>query len=171
MRALLILMASLVIACSSAPKPFIPVAVSASIATDKKLNPDMRGRSSPVVVRVYELKDGAGFQGADFFSLYEREQATLGPDLIYREEYVMKPGETRLWNRKASVDARALGVLVAYRNLERSTWRTAVPLPVAKEEAGLWGKGILEIFAGVPTVRYSISVGENRVQVVPVSGR
>jgi type VI secretion system protein VasD len=145
----------------------VPISVMTSVTADKQLNPDQRGRSSPVLVRVYELKNGAGFQNADFLSLFERDQATLGSDLIHREEYLMKPGESKSWSRKADVDARILAVFVAYRDLEHSVWRASVPLPEAKEVRSLLGKGIFDVFAETPFTRYSISVGARAVQIRP----
>lgn len=139
----------------------------ASVAADKRLNPDQRGRSSPVQVRLYELKDGASFQNADFLALFEHDQATLGSDLIHREEFLMKPGESKSWYRKADVDARVLAVFVAYRDLEHSVWRASVALPEAKEARSLLGKGLLDVFADAPFARYSISIGERTVQISP----
>lgn len=156
-------------ACSTTPSARVPIGVSASVAAGQRLNPDQRGRPSPVLVRLYELKDGAGFMNADFLALFERDQSTLGADLIHREEYLMKPGESRTWVRKADLEARALAVFVAYRDLEHSEWRASVSLPEAKEARSLLGKGILDVFADAPVVRYSISVGERAVQIDPVN--
>ncbi|MEO8751281.1 MAG: type VI secretion system lipoprotein TssJ, partial [Casimicrobiaceae bacterium] len=85
----------------------------------------------------------AGFESADFFSLYERDQATLTSEALARDQFIMKPGETQSFTRKANSDARYLGVLAAYRDLEHSAWRaTAAIAPPAQvpRSAGSTGR-------------------------------
>lgn len=86
-------------------------------------NPDVNGRASPVVVRVYELKAPANFQGADFFSLYERDRQTLGDEMIAVQEMVLVPGEARRFDQKINPDTRYLGVVAAFRAIEQAQWR------------------------------------------------
>lgn len=98
------------------------------MTADAAVNPDSSGRPSPIIVRLYELKTVAGFNRADFFSLWDREQDTLSADLVAREEIQLRPGEQRTIERPADPDARQLAVVAAYRNLERADWRRAVPI-------------------------------------------
>lgn len=107
-----------------------------SIKTAPTVNPDLSGRPSPVVVRTYELRALGAFNSADFFSLFERESETLGSDLVGREEYDLRPGETRPYKRQLQPDTKFFGVVAAFRDLENSRWRQAVPVP-AKREVGL----------------------------------
>src|SRR5947209_3624390 len=79
-------------ACSSTPKPTV---VNTSVETKQKINPSIHGVSSPVVVRIYALKSLAAFNGADFFSLADKDKETLGAELLEREELLLKPGEQR----------------------------------------------------------------------------
>src|SRR5712691_7245588 len=110
--------------CGSSP-PLLRGAIKAEATS----NPDLRGRPSPIVVRVYELKSLAAFNGADFFSLFEKEQETLGSELLGREEYQLLPAETRPYQRQLQPDTKFLGVVAAFRDLENSRWRSAVPVP------------------------------------------
>jgi type VI secretion system protein VasD len=122
-------------ACGSAPTqqpppPAAPVVLDAVtlqvtlIATDD-VNPDVRGRASPLSVRIMELRSRSAFDAADFFSLYDREQATLGTELLAKEQYILRPGDTQGYTRKAQGETRFLGVVAAYRDLEGSNWRVA----------------------------------------------
>lgn len=118
--------------CSSPkPAPVVPPqTLEISVQADPALNPDPRGRPSPVVLRIYELKASQSFLAADFFSLFEKDQATLGADVAAREELQLRPGDTvRLPGRELKADVRAIGVFVAYRDLERSRWRAVRELP------------------------------------------
>jgi type VI secretion system protein VasD len=107
--------------CSSAPKP---TAVKGNIEAVAGLNPSVTQRPSPLLLRIYELKSAAAFNQADFMSLYQADQATLGAELITREEMMLQPGETRPFAKKLSLETRFIGVVAAYRNLERANWRS-----------------------------------------------
>ena len=61
------------VACSSAPPK--PQVVKLTFAVSADVNPDAQNRPSPVVVRLYQLKDDAAFKDADIFTLLDKEQA------------------------------------------------------------------------------------------------
>jgi type VI secretion system protein VasD len=124
-------------ACASAPTPapppqpavpvqLDPVTLQVTLVASEDVNPDIRGRASPLSVRIMELRSRSAFDASDFFSLYEREQATLGTELLAKEQYILRPGDTQGYTRKAQGETRFLGVVAAYRDLEGSTWRVAV---------------------------------------------
>ncbi len=92
-----------------------------------------RGSALPIVVRVFELKAQGAFGGADFFSLYEHESKTLGGELIAREELTLAPGQTRQIVKPLDPQTRYLGVLGAFREIDRATWRALVPLVAGKD--------------------------------------
>jgi type VI secretion system protein VasD len=153
-----VLTALLFAGCATGPAPTLPTELSMSVVATARANPDTRGRPSPVVVRIYELRTLAQFSSADFFSLSDKEQATLGADLLHREELVVTPGEIKQLKRKISADARALGVVVAYRDLERSVWRATQSLEAPKEAGRVFaGRGKSE--------RLLIDVGERAVSI------
>jgi type VI secretion system protein VasD len=108
------------------PAPPPPTIIQATLNASEVVNPDGRGRASPILVRVFELKTLAAFDAADFFSIWEREQETLGAELAAREEIQLRPGESTKLLRTTNADTRHFAVVAAYRDLERSTWRAAV---------------------------------------------
>lgn len=109
-----------------------PPLLQGSIKAAQTTNPDLRGRPSPVVVRIYELRALGAFNGADFFSLFEKEAETLDGDLIGREEYDLRPGETRPYRRQLQPDTKFIGVAAAFRDLENARWRQAAPVPAKR---------------------------------------
>jgi type VI secretion system protein VasD len=117
---------ALAVGCGSSSPPLLRGAIKVAPTT----NPDVRGRS--IVVRVYELKSLASFNNADFFSLFEKESETLSSDLVGREEYQLSPAETRPYQRQLQPDTKFIGVVAAFRDLENSRWRQAVPVPAKK---------------------------------------
>jgi tRNA-dihydrouridine synthase len=64
--------------------------VAVTLTAGADANPDARGRASPLTVRVYAMKAPGPFEGADFFSLFEKDQATLGAELVQREEVLLR---------------------------------------------------------------------------------
>ena len=118
----------LVTACATAP----PV-LQGSIKATPTTNPDARGRPSPIVLRVYELRALGAFNSADFFSLFEKEAETLGAELVVREEYTVQPSETKPYQRQLQPDTKFIGVAAAFRDLENSRWRQTAPIPASRE--------------------------------------
>jgi type VI secretion system VasD/TssJ family lipoprotein len=51
--------------------------INLKLTASDQLNPDLNGRPSPIVVRLFELKHPVTFENADFFSLYERAKESL----------------------------------------------------------------------------------------------
>lgn len=117
--------ALLLTACAAKPPP-PPASVAGSIQASTQINPSASKRPSPLLIRVYELKSVAAFNGADFMSLYQRDQAALGGDLLAKEEFVLEPGETKAFAKTLAPDTRFIGVVAAYRDLEHAKWRTVV---------------------------------------------
>jgi type VI secretion system protein VasD len=105
------------------------VKASMSLAASKEVNPDASGRPSPVVVRVYQLRNDAAFNGAEFFALYDDEQKALGPEFITRDEFVLAPAESRTLDVTLAPEARFVGAIAAFRDIRNAQWRSIVPAP------------------------------------------
>ncbi len=127
--ALVLLSAWMLSACASKP---VVTPVVLRVAASADVNPDGRNRASPILVRVYALKSTGTFDSADFFSLFEKDQATLGGELVQREELLLKPGDSKPLQMKLSADVKAIAVMGAYRDLERARWRAVSPVEPGK---------------------------------------
>ncbi len=99
-----------------------------SLQGSDRLNPDLNGRPSPIVIRLLELKHPVAFENTDFFSLYQRPKEALSPDLVIQEERELRPGEQRDLKLFVQDGSRYVGVLAAYRDLPESSWRFVIPL-------------------------------------------
>lgn len=115
-------------ACSTTSWTLFPTKIDAKLLAGFNINPDTNGRPSPLVIRVYELKAVDTFNAADFFKLYDEEKATLGGDLISREEFEFSPGQGREITRKTNEQTLYFGVIAAYRNIDQSRWRASAAL-------------------------------------------
>ncbi len=112
------------------PAPPKPSVAELSFVIDPNVNPDASGRPSPVIVRIYELRSVTAFNKADFFSLYERDKEQLGPELIARDELPLRPGGSPQAITTLRTDTRYLGVIAAFRDIERARWRASTPILV-----------------------------------------
>jgi type VI secretion system protein VasD len=117
--------------CGGAPPK--PAISKATLVAAADANPDSGGRASPVVVRLYQLKEEGAFSNADFFALYDNEQATLGPSLVAREEYELKPGESRDLELQLAPETRFVAAIAAFRDIRNAQWRAVAAAPPAED--------------------------------------
>lgn len=136
---------------ASPPKPQL-LKLSLSVSAD--VNPDAQNRPSPIVLRIYQLKDDAAFKDADFFALYDKEQATLAAALVSRVEFEVAPGEQRTVDYQLSPDARFVGVAAAYRDIRNAAWRAEIGSQ-DKGLAGMTKKKKMSVAAGRARVSLS----------------
>jgi type VI secretion system protein VasD len=116
-----------VVSCGA--KPPKPTATKATLIVASDANPDSKGRASPIVVRVYQLKEEGAFANAEFFALFDKEQETLGASVVAREEYDLRPGETRQLELKLAPEARFVGAAAAFRDIRNAKWKVITPAP------------------------------------------
>lgn len=122
--------ALLLSACGSAPPP--PTIVQLKVTAAANINPDADNRASPVILRAYQLVATDGFDKADFFQLYGKDAATLGADMADRQEIALAPGETKTVTIEFKPNAKSLGIIAAFRNIDKATWRADAPVPANK---------------------------------------
>ena len=138
-KMLIALAALMLLAGCSSLSPYSHVTkVNLKLTASDQVNPDLNGRPSPIVVRLFELKYPVTFENADFFSLYERAKEALTPDLVAVEELELRPGETVELKLSVEEGSRYVGVLAAYRDLPETKWRYTVQVtPAQVTEADL----------------------------------
>lgn len=123
-RTLTALSALLVLAGCSTLSPYSHLTkLNLTLTASDQLNPDLNGRPSPIVVRLFELKHPVAFENADFFSLYERPKESLSPDLVATEELELRPGQSVEFKLSVEEGSRYVGVLAAYRDVADTQWR------------------------------------------------
>ncbi|WP_028239104.1 type VI secretion system lipoprotein TssJ [Stutzerimonas azotifigens] len=143
---------SLLAGCSALSPNSELTKLDLTLAGSDRLNPDLNGRPSPIVVRLIELKHPVAFQNADFFSLYQRPKQALSPDMVIQEELELRPGEQRTLKLHVQEGSRYVGVLAAYRDLPETNWRLVIPLVHRarnQSRLGLDEHGIRD-FAAIP---------------------
>ena len=140
----LVLTASLA-GCAAPPPPVPPTVVALTLAATADANQTTAGQGAPVALRVYQLASTSAFTGAEFFQLFSQDQATLGPDLVKRDDMIIAPGASKAITLTPIDTVKAIGVFAAYRDYQAVVWRltTAVAphqtttLTVTAGKAGL----------------------------------
>lgn len=123
------------------------------------LNPDEKSRGAPILVRIYELKNDSTFNGADFFSLHDNDRATLGADVLARDELILRPGDVKTIRRKLNPETLSIGVWAGYRVPSVSRWRETIKLQDPPEPA--WYRAILPS----PKANFNIRLEQNAIVI------
>lgn len=149
---ILLLVVHLLAACSlfkkekpPPPPPPEPTRVVLEFEAAGNINPNIEGRTSPLVLRIYQLKSYPVFMRADFFSLYDKEEQVLAGQLTGREEITLKPNEKRTVYFETAPDTRAIGVMGLFINSGGIRWKTVsgiqpnktTVIPIQVNSAGL----------------------------------
>jgi type VI secretion system protein VasD len=125
-----LIVAAFAAGCASPPpEPPPPTVIEFTVQAAPGLNPDQAGRASPVVFRLYQLASPSAFNEADFFQLFEQDSTVLAADLVAKDEFVMAPGATETVVRELRPDARFVGLMASYRDIDNAVWRTSLAIP------------------------------------------
>ncbi|WKE65748.1 type VI secretion system lipoprotein TssJ [Gallaecimonas kandeliae] len=112
--------------CAVANKVVAPY-TDLDIQVAKDLNPDISGRPSPAVIRIFELSGRSKFESSDFFQLYESPKANLGQELVAVQDVEVQPGQHLVHRMRLGTKTRFIGVVVAFRDIEKADWRLVIP--------------------------------------------
>ena len=106
------------------------------------INPDESGRSSPLVIRVFELKDARQFQTEDFIGLFQESKERLGGDLVAeRRLRELAPGIDREEVLQLDPSVRYIGLLAEFVQYENAQARLVFPVEAhATTEKIIWVK-------------------------------
>jgi type VI secretion system protein VasD len=114
--------------CGAPPPPPPPTVVALTLAASPDANQTAAGQGAPVALRVYQLASTSAFTGAEFFQLYSQDQATLGPDLVKRDDITIPPGGSQSITVTPLDTVKAIGVFAAYRDYASVVWRVTMPV-------------------------------------------
>jgi type VI secretion system protein VasD len=127
------------------------------------LNPDNRGVAKPVQLRLYELRSKSSFERVGFLEMQDKDDVALGLDFVRRDELLIFPGERRKVTIKGNPDVKVFGVLAAYRDLDKSTWRAMTSAPNSLElRKSWWGFGSIQ---KPSPIEYTLKLTPTRVHL------
>jgi type VI secretion system protein VasD len=145
-------------ACASSdPKPLkMAIRLDLSVVASAGVNPDDQKRAAPIIVRLYELKTDSAFAAADYFSLQDKDKTLLADDIVRRDEFQLRPGEKKVFQRKIDPTTTRLGILAAYRDLPNSVWREVYTLPTTPDAAWYYRS---------PKLKLTVDLDANAIRV------
>ena len=109
--------------CASAPPPPPPTVINITMTAAPDVNPDSQGTASPLQLRIYQLGSAANFNNAEFFPVYRKDAATLGTDIVKREDFELSPGTSKSESLKPDAPVKAIGVFGGYIDYQNAAWR------------------------------------------------
>ena len=129
-----VLFSAALTACAPAPEPEEPeTIVNVVFAATPDLNPDVDGRPSPAVVRVFALNSEDAFRTASYFELRDDAEAALGDTFVNERDLLINPGVSLERRIVFPNEARVLGVMVDYQNIETAVWRAFISIRSGEE--------------------------------------
>ncbi len=108
----------------------------------KPLNENERKESTPVDVRIYQLRDNARFDRATFNNLWTKAKEELAEDLISEKTVTVFPGAAEDAPREVDLGildtaTRFIGIMALYPREEEGNPRK-IAVPVAEADDAIW---------------------------------
>jgi type VI secretion system protein VasD len=96
---------------------------------DNSVNPDDSKVSSPLIVRMYELKSIKAFENANFIDLYERDSEVLGKTMITEQSLKpIQPSEDRTARFVLSKGTKFVGLYAEFLQYEDAKYKVIIPV-------------------------------------------
>ncbi len=96
---------------------------------DESVNPDDSKISSPLIVRMYELKSVKAFENANFIDLYERDTEILGKTMITEQSLKpIQPSEDRTAQFVLSKGTKYIGLYAEFLQYENAKYKVIIPV-------------------------------------------
>lgn len=100
-----------------------------SFVVEKDVNPDDSKVSSPVIVRMYELKSTKEFENANFIDLYEKDTQILGKSMVTQLSLkAIQPGENSSANFVLSNGTQYIGLYAEFLQYEDAKYKIIIPI-------------------------------------------
>lgn len=95
------------------------------ITARAEINMDDDAQSSPVVIRIYQLKEDDAFNSASYQELVEHDSDVLKESLIESKEIILRPNTSISIDVPFDKKANVVGVAALYKepDLKENTWR------------------------------------------------
>lgn len=145
---------------ATANKIAVPYAIHFHGSSDQ--NPNAQNQAAPIQIMVFQLKAKDKFEAADYFGLQQQADALLGDQLLSQDALMLLPEAEQNIEAAGHVEARYVGIVAGFRELNQSQWRLVVPLPEAKST------NVYKFWQFSPSrSRLHIAVGKSDLRVMP----
>ncbi|WP_374626836.1 type VI secretion system lipoprotein TssJ [Pandoraea sp.] len=97
------------------------------IESHDALNQNHDGRSLPLVLRFYQLKDSGAFEKASYAQLLDQDHELLKSSLAGVSEVTLAPGAKLTVSRPMADEAKFVGVVAFFRTQAGAEWQLVIP--------------------------------------------
>lgn len=119
--------------------------VELRIDVAEQVNPDELGRSSPIVIRLYELNKAVATDGMDFFSVYDQTSPEFKTAVSSMKEFQVNPGQAIVQTVLTDVSTKHLMIVAAFKDIDNSQWKVMHDLEESDElTIAIEGKTIIK---------------------------
>ena len=105
-----------------------PSETTIEISSHSQLNPNNKQKPSPVILRIFELKDIEFFQNSSFIDLYDGQNPTLKKALTAQHEKEIWPKSKMSFTFSLKSETKYIGMVAAYRRHSEQSWKTLSPV-------------------------------------------
>jgi type VI secretion system protein VasD len=105
--------------------------IGLSVVASPRLNPTTDGEPRPVLLRIYQLKDDNALQNASFEQVWKDDKATLGEDVVMKDDIYAYPESLTNLRFVRNPDAHYVAAVALYRGHQGKSWFLSFELPPA----------------------------------------
>lgn len=100
-----------------------------SFFVDADVNPDDNKISSPLIIRMYELKSPKIFKKTNFIDLYEKDTEVLGADLMAKQRLKpIQPGENQKVSFVLNKETEYVGLFAEFLKYKNAEYKLIIPI-------------------------------------------
>jgi type VI secretion system protein VasD len=102
-------------------------ALNVDLSAGESLNADDTGRPTPVVVRIYQLRDRKAFDGASRADIVKNDRTLLAHDLQSELSAVLNPGASASLSQRMLPGTKYVAIVALYRKPDADeAWRRVI---------------------------------------------
>ncbi|EOG5453803.1 type VI secretion system lipoprotein TssJ [Cronobacter turicensis] len=154
-RAGLFIALGMISACRSAPPDDNENKVALTLVAGANMNPNVRGVASPLKVFVYALTHDEAFLDAGYLIITGSLDPELKTEMHPLWEGILRPGETKHITVAVDDTTHALGIVAAYRDIQKAQWSETYRLTEKQPPAWYQSLWPWQTEAPAPTVDVS----------------
>ena len=127
--AILLSSALALLACASQSDQQYSLATE--IIASHDINPDNKGRASPLAFMIYQLTDNEAFSAAGFDTLFTDGTDSLANTVVAKKQYQIQPGKRAMIDLSIAPGTQFIGVVAAFREQAangRDNWSESIEL-------------------------------------------
>lgn len=113
-----------------------PAAVEVFLQAGEKMNLNQQGQSTPVEVRVLQLRERELFDQLDFESIWKGDSAELGKDLVKSTSLTVFPSKLKIYPMKLEKEVAYIALVGIFQKPVGRQWQHVVDVSTLGQSCG-----------------------------------